>query len=135
MIKHNVGLVNTNITVGQGMFPSNVVTAEEILDRISKYFLVSKPKKEEKGKYNTHKTVKPLAVCEYIIRLCTFSKDAIVLDPFVGSGTTAVAAKKLGRKYIGIDSNKECVNIALRRLKEVSSPKESVEQNNKEKQD
>lgn len=133
MLKHNVGLVNTKVKVGQNMFPSNVITAEEILENIDKYFLVSKPTKEEKGTYNIHKTVKPLAICEFIIRLCTFSRDAIVLDPFVGSGTTAVAAKKLGRRYIGIDSNREYVEIALRRLKEVKIYK-NIKQKNKERQ-
>ncbi|HOV32845.1 MAG TPA: site-specific DNA-methyltransferase [Candidatus Hydrogenedens sp.] len=71
---------------------------------------------DEKGEFNTHKTVKPLAICEYIIALTTFSKDSIVLDPFIGSGTTAVAAKRLGRKFIGIDINQEYIEIAQKRL-------------------
>lgn len=121
MLKYNVGLLNTNTKIGNNMFPANVVTVQEINKVMDRYFLVSKPSKKEKGEYNIHKTVKPLAICEYIIRLCTFSKDAIVLDPFVGSGTTAVAAKKLGRKFIGIDSNREYVEIALERLKETKS--------------
>jgi tRNA G10 N-methylase Trm11 len=41
------------------------------------------------------------------------------LDPFVGSGTTAVAAKKLGRKFVGIDINLEYVEIAQKRLEDV----------------
>lgn len=134
MLKHDVGLINTKIKVGDGMFPSNVVTAEEILENIDKYFLVSKPTKAEKGAYNTHKTVKPLAICEFIIKLCTFSKNSVVLDPFVGSGTTAVAAKKLSRKYIGIDSNPECVEIAMQRLKLAKIDKEAVIQESKERQ-
>ena len=61
-----------------------------------------------------------MAICEYLIKLSAFSKNAIVLDPFVGSGTTAVAAKKLGKNYIGIDSNEKYVKIAERRLREVN---------------
>lgn len=45
-------------------------------------------------------------------------KDGIVLDPFMGSGTTAIVAKKLGRKFIGFELNKEYVKIIERRLKD-----------------
>jgi len=78
-----------------------------------------KPTKREKGEYNDHKTVKPLAVCEYLINLSAFSEDAVILDPFVGSGTTAVAAKILGKNYIGIDANEKYVKISEKRLKEL----------------
>lgn len=119
MMKYNVGLINTSVKIGKGMFPSNVVTTQGINEVIDKCFLLPKPDKEEKGEFNIHKTVKPLALCEYIIALTTFSEDAIVLDPFVGSGTTAVAAKKLGRKFIGIDINREYIEIAQKRLESV----------------
>ncbi len=119
MMKYNVGLINTNVKIGKNMFPSNVITTQEITEEIDRCFLLPKPDKEEKGEFNTHKTVKPLALCEYIIALTTFSEDAVVLDPFVGSGTTAVAAKKLGRKFIGIDINLEYVKIAQKRLENV----------------
>jgi len=121
MLKHQVGLFNTEVKIGQNMFPSNVITIDNIEEIIDKYFLLPKPTKVEKGDFNIHRTVKPMAICEYIIQLATFSDDAIVLDPFVGSGTTAIAAKNLGRKYIGIDINEEYVNIALKRLGEADS--------------
>lgn len=123
MLKYNVGLLNTNVRIGEDMFPSNVITTQNIDEDIDRCFLLSKPSKEEKGEFNIHKTVKPLAICEYIIYLTTFSEDAIVLDPFVGSGTTAVAAKKSGRKFIGIDSNPEYVEIALNRLENIEKDK------------
>jgi len=119
MLKHDVGLFNTEIKIGNNMYPSNVFTVDSINELIDRTFLLPKPTKKEKGEYNTHKTVKPLAICEYLIKLSAFSKDAVVLDPFVGSGTTAVAAKKLGKNYIGIDSNHEYVRIAEKRLKEI----------------
>lgn len=119
MLKYNVGLFNTNVRIGDNMYPANVFTIESINELIDKAFLLPKPTKKEKGEYNDHKTVKPLVVCEYLIRLSAFSKDAIILDPFVGSGTTAVAAKKLGKRYIGIDANQKYVKIAERRLKEL----------------
>jgi len=109
MIAHRVGLFNTRVPIGQNMFPANVLAIERIEQVIDKYFLVDKPTAAEKGKYNTHKTVKPLAV---------FAEDAIVLDPFVGSGTTAIAARNLGKRFIGIDVNPEYVEIARRGLSE-----------------
>lgn len=120
MLKHKVGLFNTNVRIGSNMYPANVFTIENINELIDKAFLLPKPTKKEKGEYNDHKTVKPLAICEYLIKLSAFSKNAVILDPFVGSGTTAVAAKKLGKNYIGIDSNQKYVKIAEKRLKELS---------------
>ena len=99
------------------MFPANVVSTNKISEVIDRCFLISKPDKKEKGELNTHKTVKPVSLCEYIIKLTTYSEDAIVLDPFAGSGTTLVAAKKLGRKFIGIDINEEYIEIAKERIK------------------
>lgn len=118
MLKYEVGLFNTSVKIGENMYPANVFTVDRINELIDKTFLLSKPTKKEKGEYNDHKTVKPLIICEYLIKLSAFAKDAVILDPFVGSGTTAVAAKKLGKKYIGIDSNEKYVKIAERRLKE-----------------
>jgi len=43
-------------------------------------------------------------------------KGGIVLDPFLGSGTTAVVARKLGRKYIGIELNQKYITLAEKRL-------------------
>ncbi len=118
MLKHEVGLLNTKIKIGNNMYPANVFTVDNINELIDKTFLLPKPTKKEKGEYNDHKTVKPLAICEYLIKLSAFSKNAVILDPFVGSGTTALAAKRLGKNYIGIDSNEKYVKIAKRRLKE-----------------
>lgn len=119
MLKNNIGLMNTNIRVGDNMFPANILTVDNINEMIDKSFLIGKPTKKEKGDFNNHKTVKPVEICEHIIKLTAFYKNAVVLDPFVGSGTTAVAAKKLGLNYIGIDSNPEYVKISEKRLGEL----------------
>lgn len=57
----------------------------------------------------------PIHLLERIILMCTDEND-IVLDPFVGTGTTVIAAKSLGRKYIGIDIDQEYVNITKSKL-------------------
>ncbi|MEA4967856.1 MAG: site-specific DNA-methyltransferase [Bacteroidaceae bacterium] len=63
-----------------------------------------------------HPTQKPEYLLERIIKASTKDGD-IVLDPFNGSGTTGVVAKRFGRKYIGIDNCEEYLEIAKRRIK------------------
>lgn len=67
---------------------------------------------------NSHPTVKPLRLMSYLITLGSRPGD-VVLDPFLGSGTTAIAAKQLGREYIGIEREEEYVKIAEARLEAV----------------
>lgn len=62
-----------------------------------------------------HFAVYPVELCRVPIESGS-PENGIVLDPFTGSGTTAVAAKELGRKYIGIELNPEYVAIAEKRL-------------------
>jgi len=64
---------------------------------------------------NTHPTVKPVKLMEYLITLVT-PPNGIVLDPFFGSGTTGVAAVNLGFNYIGIELDEQYVEIAKRRI-------------------
>jgi hypothetical protein len=71
--------------------------------------------KTSKPKYNHHPTVKPLKLMSYLITLGSREND-IVLDPFCGSGTTCIAALTLGRKFIGIELEKEYCEIARKRL-------------------
>jgi len=65
---------------------------------------------------NNHPTVKPIALMEYLIKMVT-PKGGIVLDPFAGSGSTLVAAKQNGYKYIGIELTPEYIDIINARLK------------------
>lgn len=65
--------------------------------------------------FNTHPCPIPLKLAERIITLTTKPGD-LVIDPFVGSGTICLAAKKLGRRYLGFDISQEYVDIANLRL-------------------
>lgn len=67
------------------------------------------------GRDKQHPTEKPLKLFEYLINVSSKEND-IVFDPCLGSGTTAVAAKKLNRNYIGIELNPEYVKIAEQRI-------------------
>lgn len=111
------------------------------------FFLVSKPSKSEKNRYvdlpsktiegrdagqdtrnvpqktrttprkNQHPTVKPVKLMTYLISIGSRQND-IVLDPFLGSGTTAVSCQIINRKCIGIDNKSEYITIAIERLKQ-----------------
>jgi len=78
---------------------------------------------EQKPARNFHPTVKPIKLMSYLITLGSRPND-VVLDPFVGSGTTCVAAEMLNRKYIGIEKEKEYYEIAKKRLKAVPKMKQ-----------
>jgi DNA modification methylase len=69
----------------------------------------------ENPRANHHPTVKPIAIMSYLITLGSRPND-VVLDPFMGSGTTGIAAKILGRDFIGIEINPEYFEIARRRI-------------------
>lgn len=78
-------------------------------------WLLNLPKKSEKTE-GKHPTQKPESVLERIILASTKEGD-LILDPFNGSGTTGVVAKKLNRKYIGIEIEKDFLNITKARLR------------------
>lgn len=69
------------------------------------------PKKNQ----NNHPTVKPIALMEYLVKLVS-REGQVVLDPFMGSGTTGMACKKLDREFIGIEMMPEYMEIAKRRI-------------------
>ena len=64
---------------------------------------------------NSHPTVKPVHLMAWLIRLISKEND-VVLDPFMGSGTTGVACKLLNRNFIGIELNEEYIKIAEARI-------------------
>jgi len=66
--------------------------------------------------HGKHPTQKPLELLRRVISSSSNEGDSI-LDPFNGSGTTGVVAKELGRKYVGIDTDKNYLETTLRRLK------------------
>jgi site-specific DNA-methyltransferase (adenine-specific) len=62
-----------------------------------------------------HPAVMPLALAERCIRLSTWPGE-VVLDPFMGSGTTLLAAKRLGRRAVGVEQSERYCELAARRL-------------------
>lgn len=71
--------------------------------------------KTDRSDSGKHVAQKPVQLMELLISLVTI-EGQVILDPFAGSGTVCVAAKHLNRKYIGIEIDPQCVEIAIKRL-------------------
>lgn len=94
-------------------FEANIGSTKNQLKRIENGSVTGE--RNNSPQANFHPTVKPIKLMEYLIRLIT-PPNGTVLDPFMGSGSTGVAAKQLGFKFIGIEMNEEYVEIAKRRI-------------------
>ena len=105
----------------KGRFPANVMH-NGLQEDWARYYYCPKTSKSEKGNDNTHPTVKPIKLMKYLCRLIT-PKGGTVLDPFMGSGSTGIAAKDEGFEFIGIEREKEYFEIAEQRVS-VASPLE-----------
>lgn len=80
--------------------------------------IIENVKRDKLDDYNLHVTVKPLDLIKKLMKISTPNyKENIVIDPFLGSGTSAIAAKELGMNFIGIEIEKEYIEIAKKRLK------------------
>ena len=92
----------------------------------SRFFYVAKASRAERtcnGQIeNRHPTIKPLKLCEYLVLLTKTPNGGIILDPFCGSGTTCMAAKKIGRDFIGIEKENSYCKIAEARIKAIPQP-------------
>ncbi len=90
----------------------------------SRFFYCAKASRPERGDGNTHPTVKPLKLCEYLARLILpANPKAKLLVPFSGSGSECIGAMRAGWKHItGIEREAEYVKIARRRMGSRSSP-------------
>jgi site-specific DNA-methyltransferase (adenine-specific) len=119
-LNFKTGLIDFSQKVGiEGdRVPANIIVTEPYNEVYDKNFMVSKPTKKEKGVKNTHITVKPIALMEHLVKLFS-KKDSLVVDPFLGSGTTAIACKNTNRRCLGCEINTEYYNISLERLNSV----------------
>lgn len=128
-----------------GRWPGNIIIdensdeiiSEKIGKNASRYFYCAKASRSERNEGlegldagvgalrdagrgttspNNHPTVKPLSLLEYLIKLVMPPKDGVLLDPFAGSGSTVVAAKRLGCNAIGIELSEDYAQIAKARV-------------------
>ena len=96
------------------VFPHNVIVFEEehYVSNVLEFATVCNNR--------IHSAVFPLELPTWFIKLFT-RKNNIVLDPFIGSGTTAFACLALGRKYIGIEKNEESAKLALEQIESLKN--------------
>ncbi len=80
---------------------------------------IGTPKAAEKT-FGKHPTQKPIALLERVV-LSSTNKGDIIIDPFTGSSTTGVVAAKHGRKFIGLDLEKDYLELSKKRYKELKS--------------
>lgn len=80
----------------------------------------NKPNKQERAECGDHPTIKPISLIKDLIETFSCSEGQVVLDCFLGSGTTAVAALQTNRKFIGIEKEEEYYNIAKKRIKNLN---------------
>ena len=81
----------------------------------ARFFYCAKASKADRDEGNTHPTVKPTALMRYLCRLVT-PPNGIVLDPFMGSGSTGKAAMLEGFRFIGIERDADYLEIAKARI-------------------
>lgn len=97
----------------QGRVLSNIIQTENFGD-YQKFFFVGKVR-DSKKTGNNHPTVKPLELMNCLIELCSLPKQ-IILDPFMGSGSTGVSALQLNRNFVGYEKEKKYFQIAQQRI-------------------
>lgn len=86
----------------------------------SRFFYCAKISSKERGEDNDHPTVKPQKLMRYLCRLVT-PPGGVILDPFVGSGSTGLAAKSEGFKFVGIERETEYFEIAKKRINDIQT--------------
>ena len=124
-----------------GRWPANIIADRESLPNdYMRFFQIPKPTLKEKNigcadrsihgfrwneggeckqvkerKGNPHATVKPIRLFEMLVVMVT-REDGLVLDPFAGSGTTGIACKLQGRRFVGIEQLEEYAELAKQRI-------------------
>lgn len=123
----NVNECKIDSNDGSTRHPSNVIFDESGLSYLigqnpiaEKFFYVSKPGLKEKALgftegRNSHPTVKPVSLMAYLCKLVT-PKNGVIMDPFMGSGTTGVSALCCGFNFIGMELGEDYFDISKTRI-------------------
>ena len=114
-------ILDDNGRKGKHFFNYNLMKQENNNKQMKDVWLFSAPSKAEKF-YGQHPTQKPLNLMRRIIVASTKPGD-IVLDPFCGSSSTGIACIETGRKYIGIEREKEFIELSIKRYSETCGDK------------
>lgn len=104
-LAHETGLIDTTSTL-DSKFPANLMP-------------VPKPSQAERGEDNDHITVKPVKLMRHLVELFSIPGQ-IVLDPFLGSGSTGVAAVAAGRRFLGFELEAKFARLSRLRIEKAS---------------
>jgi len=131
VLKHGTGAINIDdsriksVEGVEGRFPANIMH-DGLQQDWSRFFYCPKISKKERGEKNKHPTVKPQELMKYLVRLVT-PKGGTVLDPFMGSGSTGMAAKDLGFDFIGIEKSEDYFKICQERIEQINPLREFLD--------
>jgi site-specific DNA-methyltransferase (adenine-specific) len=111
------------MTATQGRWPANLIHdgSDEVIalaGEQARFFYCAKASKKDREDGNYHPTVKPTDLMRYLCRLIT-PPNGVILDPFMGSGSTGKAAMLEGFQFIGVELENEYVKIAKARIENV----------------
>lgn len=111
---------NDNSDKRGGRWPANLIhdgsdEPTELFGAAARFFYCAKTSKKDRGEGNIHPTVKPTDLMAYLCRLVT-PPGGVVLDPFMGSGSTGKAAVREGFRFIGIEMDADYLAIAEARI-------------------
>lgn len=131
VLEHGTGAMNIDgcrvagaFVAADGRWPANLIHdgSDEVVELFpesngsaARFFYCAKANKKDREDGNTHPTVKPTDLMAYLCRLVT-PPSGIVLDPFMGSGSTGKAAVREGFSFIGIEREAEYFQIAQQRV-------------------
>jgi len=110
---HEYCLVFSKDGMSKGVKGVSTLEKEEFMDSTLSIWNINPARAKKIG----HPAPFPIELAERFINLYSYEKD-LVLDPFIGSGTTAIAAQKLNRHYVGYEINDEYCELAETRIKE-----------------
>ncbi len=138
VLKYGTGVLNIDATripyargekdVGHNPHPtgrvtSNILRTEEFEDGYDKFFVIPKVRQHAED-YNNHPTIKPVDLMLHLTKLVTF-ENHLVLDPFMGTGSTGIACAALNRGFIGYENDPGYFRIAKRRFKDFRTARQS----------
>lgn len=121
VLQHGTGALNIDgCRIGAaGRWLANLIhdgsEPADLLGEAARFFYCAKASRKDRGDGNTHPTVKPTDLMRYLCRLVT-PPGGIVLDPFMGSGSTGKAAMREGFRFIGCEMSPEYLEIARARI-------------------
>jgi hypothetical protein len=124
VLEHGTGAINVDgcrVGGNSGRWPANLIhdgsdEPRALLSDAARFFYCAKASKADRGEGNSHPTVKPTELMRYLCRLVT-PPGGVLLDPFMGSGSTGKAAALEGFRFIGIEREAEYIEIARGRIK------------------